>query len=97
MRRTRPESKGIPLDVTLYRKPGCGLCDQAEAMLQRISRKLALQVSLVDIDSDPALQARYFLEIPVVVVGGREVARAPISERPLEAELRAAAAARSEP
>jgi hypothetical protein len=42
----------------------------------------------VDIDSDETLQARYFLEIPVVAIGEDEIARAPISERALEAELR---------
>ena len=77
-----------PIEVTLYRKPGCGLCDHAEAALARIAKKVPLRVVLVDIDSDPALQARYFLEIPVVTVRGREVAKAPISERALERTLK---------
>ena len=64
------------MEVTLYRKPGCGLCDQAEAMLARIAKRIPLRVMLVDIDSDPAVQARYFLEIPVIVVGEEEIARA---------------------
>jgi len=79
-----------PIEVTLYRKAGCGLCDQAEATLARIGRKLPLRVTLVDIDTDPALQARYFLEIPVIAVAGVEVAKAPISERALEEALRRA-------
>lgn len=81
LRRRRP--KGTPLPVTLYRKQGCGLCDQAESFLARINRSTPLAVTLVDIDYDEALQRRYFLEIPVVVVGDVEVARAPISERAL--------------
>ena len=76
-----------PLEVTLYRKPGCGLCDEAERILARISRRIPLHVTVVDIDSDPDLQARYFLEIPVIAGGGHELARAPISERALEARL----------
>ena len=88
MFRARPEPK--PLEVTLYRKPGCGLCDEAEAVLGRIGRRVPLSVTLVDIDQDPAIQARYFLEIPVIVLDGEEVARAPINERALEAALRAA-------
>lgn len=76
-----------PLAVTLYRKQGCGLCDQAEAALARISRRLPLTVTTVDIDSDEALQRRYFLEIPVITVAGEEIARAPISERTLRARL----------
>lgn len=77
------------LEITLYRKEGCGLCDQAETMLAHIARRIPLRVSLIDIDSDPALQERYFLEIPVVAIGDHEIARAPISERTLEAALRA--------
>jgi len=80
----RPERPSVePIRVTLFRKQGCGLCDQAEAMLRRISKRTPLQVTTVDIDSDEALQRRYFMEIPVVVVDGAEVARAPISERAL--------------
>lgn len=58
-------------------------------MLARIEKRLPLRVTAIDIDSDQDLQARYFLEIPVVAVAGVEVARAPLSERALEAALRA--------
>ncbi|MEO8539726.1 MAG: glutaredoxin family protein [bacterium] len=77
----------LPIAVTLYRKPGCGLCDQAEAMLTRIGKKLPLVLTTVDIDSDEDLQKRYFLEIPVIAVDGDEIARAPINERALKAVL----------
>ena len=77
-----------PLEVTLYRKDGCGLCDHAETMLARISKRIPLRVTTVDIDSDPTLQARYFLEIPVITIGEKEIARAPLNERALEADLR---------
>lgn len=83
-----------PLEVTLLRKPGCGLCDEAEGMLRKLGRRIAVRVTLVDIDSDPELQARYFLEIPVVLVDGREIARAPIRETALEDALRDAREAR---
>lgn len=46
-----------------------------------------MRLTAVDIDSDATLQKRYFLEIPVITVNGEEVARAPISERVLEANL----------
>ncbi len=76
------------LQVTLYRRQDCGLCDHAAAALSRISHKVPLTVAHVDIDEEEALQARYFLEIPVVLVDGVEVARAPIRERVLEELLR---------
>lgn len=58
-------------------------------MLRRISKHVALELSVVEIDSDPELQRRYLVEIPVVVADGTEVARAPISEAALEDALRA--------
>jgi hypothetical protein len=64
-------------------------------MLVRIGKRIPLRIETADIDADPALQERYFLEIPVVAVGGEEVARAPIGERALEAELRERAGRRS--
>ena len=85
--RRQPDVTG-PLEVTLLRKPGCGLCDEAEAMLRRLGRRIAMRVTLVDIDSDAELQSRYFLEIPVVLVNGREIACAPIRETALEDALR---------
>lgn len=58
-------------------------------MLAGIGKRVPMQVSLVDIDSDPDLEARYFLEIPVVQVAGVTVAQAPISRRKLEDALTA--------
>jgi glutaredoxin len=85
-----------PLPVTLYRRDDCGLCDEAEAMLARIARRRPLAVTLVDIESDDGLLRRYMLEIPVVAIGGREIARAPLYERALEDALRAAAPVNSQ-
>ncbi|MBA4179959.1 MAG: hypothetical protein C0506_05155 [Anaerolinea sp.] len=80
-----------PLAVTLYGRPGCGLCDEAEVFLARIGRKIPLAVSLVNIETDDELLRRYVVEIPVVMVGGREIARAPIYEKALEDALQDAA------
>lgn len=79
------------LRVTLYRRHPCGLCDQAEVLLARISTRLPLTVEAVDIESDGELLRRYMLAIPVVVAEGREVARAPLYEGALEDALRQAA------
>lgn len=77
-----------PLRVTLYGNPNCGLCAQAEAMLERISHRLPLEVLLVEVDSDPELQRQYVFVIPVVLANNGEVARAPIYETALEDALR---------
>lgn len=73
----------LPLRVTLYGRPGCTLCDQAEQFLRRISRRTPLAIDLVNIETDEALHRRYLFEIPVVAVDGVEIAKAPIFEHAL--------------
>jgi hypothetical protein len=60
--------------VTLYGKPGCHLCDDARAVVAGVIAERELELREVDVSLDPALNARYGERIPVVEVGGREVA-----------------------
>jgi glutaredoxin len=60
------------MDVTLYTRPGCGLCDEMKAELVR----RGYRVREVDIDRDEALLRRYMFDIPVAVrPDGSELAR----------------------
>ena len=51
--------------LILYSRPGCHLCELAAEMLDR----LAVDWREVDIETDPELDARYGLVIPVVRSG----------------------------
>jgi glutaredoxin len=64
--------------VTLYTRPGCSLCLEAQALLEQLARPLGFTLDIVNIEADDSLLKRYLFEIPVVAVAGREVARAPI-------------------
>jgi hypothetical protein len=57
---------GVPIPVTLYGKPGCHLCEDAELLLSLLQRSYAMTVTKVDITADPALFERYKWDIPVV-------------------------------
>ena len=57
------------LTVTLYTRKDCHPCEQAKADLESIQEKYPHRLVEIDIDSDPALQKKYLLEIPVVEVG----------------------------
>jgi thiol-disulfide isomerase/thioredoxin len=48
-------------------RDGCHLCDEARPVVQRVARRLRVDVVEVDIDSDDDLTARYGLRIPVVL------------------------------
>ncbi len=58
--------------VTLIRKPGCHLCDDAQAVVERVCADLGVEWRTRDITRDPALHERYWEQIPVVLVDGRQ-------------------------
>ena len=61
----------------LYTRKHCGLCDEAAAELRAMSAEIRFTFTERDIDDDPELQARFDAVIPVVMIGGRVIAKAP--------------------
>ncbi len=66
MTRTKPH-------VTLYTRPGCHLCEEAKREIRSAGATGAYTLEEIDIDTDPALVARYGWEIPVVLIDGATV------------------------
>jgi len=79
--------------VTLYGRPGCSLCTQADEILAPLARRLGFVVRPVNIETDDALLERFMFEIPVVALGQQVIARAPIRAGFLEDALVEALAA----
>ena len=75
--------------VTLYSKPGCHLCDEARAVIERVCADLGETYDEISILSDPVLQERYGEEIPVTLVDGRQHDFWRVSEERLRAALAA--------
>jgi glutaredoxin-like protein DUF836 len=61
--------------LVLLGKPGCHLCEEMRAVAEPVARALGLPFDERDVRSDPELDALYGLDIPVLLLGGREVAR----------------------
>ena len=61
------------IELTLIGKPGCHLCDDAEAVVLEVMSEFADSVSLTkqNILDDDALFARYSEEIPVLLIDGK--------------------------
>ena len=60
-------------EVTLYGRPGCHLCDDARALLERIRAELPFALVERDIEQDDALHRAYLERIPVVALDGEEL------------------------
>ncbi len=56
-----------PAALLLFSRRGCCLCEGLEEKLRALEPPPPLVV--VDVDQDPALQARYGLEVPVLALG----------------------------
>jgi glutaredoxin len=73
--------------VTLYGRPGCHLCDDARAVLERIRAEVPFEVRSVNIEDDDALLRAYLERIPVVALDGEEVYDYVVDEADLRARL----------
>ena len=76
--------------VTLYSKPDCSLCREAETVVGRVFG--APQVDVVDIIGDRELEDQYIFRIPVLVVDGRVLAEGRITVDDARLALRTAMA-----
>jgi glutaredoxin len=65
--------------LTLITRVDCGLCEEAKRDLQR----LGAQFDTVDVDEDAALLRLYNEAVPVLMLDGAELARAPFTEKTL--------------
>ena len=59
------------MEVTLYTRRDCALCDEAKAAL----RAAGLSPNEIDIDRDPDLKRRYTDDVPVILIDGKEAFR----------------------
>ncbi|MDX3758648.1 glutaredoxin family protein [Streptomyces mirabilis] len=58
--------------VTLIRKPGCHLCDDAQEVVEKVCGDLGVPWEHKDITEDEELHRAYWEQIPVVLVDGAQ-------------------------
>jgi glutaredoxin len=69
--------------LTLFGRPGCHLCDDARAVLDRVGEPY----DVVDIEGDDELFKRMLERIPVVAVDGQEAFDLAVDEEALRSRL----------
>ncbi|MEO6996892.1 MAG: glutaredoxin family protein [Terracoccus sp.] len=57
--------------VLLLGRPGCHLCDEARAVIERVAADVGVSWEEQSVDDDPDLLARYADQVPVTFVDGR--------------------------
>jgi uncharacterized membrane protein/glutaredoxin len=82
------------IDVTLFTRHDCELCEQAKSLLQELQPEFPHRLIEIDIEADPALVERYGERIPVLKIGPYTL-QAPI--KPTDLSISLAAAQQSQP
>ena len=76
-----------PLDLTLYTRAGCHLCEEMKAALAPIAREFGARISEVDVDQSDDLRALYGNDVPVLFLGSRKAAKHRLDERQIRRQL----------
>lgn len=78
------------IEVTLYTRADCPLCDKAKASMRAAAslHRLPIVIREVDIDREPALRERFTNDVPVIYVGGVEAFRHGVTQEKFVAFIR---------
>ena len=61
------------IDLTLLSRSYCHLCQEMEVALAPLAEEFGASVTVLDVDSDPQLEARYDELVPVLLHGESEI------------------------
>lgn len=84
----------MQIEVTLYTRKNCSLCDKAKSAIRAATslHRLPVELREVDIDSDPELYASYNDDVPVIHVNGVEAFRHRVTPEELAAYVKSVGA-----
>ena len=63
----------MAIDLTLLSRSYCHLCQEMEVALAPLAEEFGASVTVLDVDSDPELEARYDELVPVLLHGESEI------------------------
>ena len=66
---------GACAELTVYSRAYCHLCDDMIAGLRSLQARFRFSVTIVDVDSDEALETLYGEDVPVLTHRGLELCR----------------------
>ena len=66
-------SESMRTAVTVFSKEGCHQCETVVETLNSLRLRYDLEVRVVDINDDPGLHDKYWLNVPAVQFNGKDV------------------------
>ena len=77
-----------PIQIDIYSRPGCHLCDDAKAVIERVQNRFFFTLHIINIEADPALEKEYGSQIPVVFINGNKAFKYHVDEAELERKVK---------
>ena len=78
----------MTLQLTLYARQGCCLCDEMKEVVGEVTEGMALEIEEVDVDREPELKEKYGNEVPVLFINGRKAFKYRVTAKELKKKLR---------
>jgi glutaredoxin len=72
------------MKIRIYSKPGCHLCDEAKEAIQRVTKRLPIEIEVINIEEDPELLNQYRYDIPVIFLDDRKIFKYRVDEEKLK-------------
>jgi len=82
-----------PLDLTIYSRPRCHLCDEAKFQIAPTLKEFGARLTEINIDKDARLRALYDYDVPVILLGDRKIAKHRVDLRQFRRQLQDAKSA----
>ncbi|WP_027795254.1 glutaredoxin family protein [Paraburkholderia acidipaludis] len=79
--------RAVVPQLVLYGRAWCHLCEEMRAAIEPLAAVAGARVEVIDVDSDPALQARYDELVPVLMCDGVELCHYRLDETRLREAL----------
>ena len=82
-----------PVEVTVYRRENCHLCESALETIERVAddSEVAVSITEIDVDTDESLAAAYGDRVPHILIDGADAFSYRVHAAAFRTELRAAA------
>jgi glutaredoxin len=72
------------MKIKILSKPDCHLCDEAKETIQRVTKRLPIDIEVIDIEKDPELFNQYRYDIPVIFLDERKIFKHRVDEPKLK-------------
>ncbi len=76
------------IQIEVYSRPGCHLCDDAKTVIERVQGRLNFALRIINIETDPELEKAYGEQIPVVFINGNKAFKYRVDEVELEKKVK---------